>query len=193
MLLHFDAPTGKTDQSMQFARSTFMPEMYQITMNGFWHMDQMEFEVRSCNPVPCVRSNSMQNAIEYLTHPSLIPTYCEDVLEILVRNSKDDHYLALAYYYTVQPALTNKSATECLFTAIAGSSVTEAFHFSRAQAPNTHRHTFEMLISLVIHNSPAETIADRSVELVNLPMSEEEEAWFGGEADQATLRLLART
>jgi hypothetical protein len=84
----------------------------------------------------------------------------------------------LAYYHTVQPALTNKSSTECLFVAIAGVSVTEAFHFSRAQAPNTHRHTFEMLISLAIHTSPAETIADRSVELVNLPMSAEEEEWF---------------
>jgi hypothetical protein len=120
----------------------------------------------------------MQDAIECLTHPSLIPTYCEDILEILVRNSKDDHNLALAYYYTLQPALTNKSAIECLFQAMARSSVTEAFYFSRAQAPNTHRHTFELLISLVIHNSPAETIADRSVQLVNLPMSMEEEEWF---------------
>jgi hypothetical protein len=58
------------------------------------------------------------------------------------------------------------------------SSVTEAFHFSRAQVPNTHRHTFQMLISLVIHNSPADTIADRSIELVNLPMNTEEEEWF---------------
>jgi hypothetical protein len=56
--------------------------------------------------------------------------------------------------------------------------VTEAFYFSRTKAPYTHRHTFEMLIALVIHNSPVETIADRSVELVNLPMSVEEEEWF---------------
>jgi hypothetical protein len=37
---------------------------------------------------------------------------------------------------------------------------------------------FEMLISLVLNNSSPETIADRSVELVNLPMTAEEEAWF---------------
>jgi hypothetical protein len=37
---------------------------------------------------------------------------------------------------------------------------------------------FEMLISLVLHNSPQALMADRSVELVNLPMSEEEESWF---------------
>ena len=37
---------------------------------------------------------------------------------------------------------------------------------------------FEMLISLVLNNSPSSTIADRSVELVNLPFTREEEGWF---------------
>jgi len=37
---------------------------------------------------------------------------------------------------------------------------------------------FEMLISLVLNNSPKDTIADRSVELVNLPFDLEEERWF---------------
>ena len=35
-----------------------------------------------------------------------------------------------------------------------------------------------MLISLVLNNSPQATIADRSVELVNLPLTAEEEGWF---------------
>jgi len=37
---------------------------------------------------------------------------------------------------------------------------------------------FEMLISLVLSNSPKDTIADRSVELVNLPFNKEETEWF---------------
>ena len=37
---------------------------------------------------------------------------------------------------------------------------------------------FQMLISLVLNNSSKETIADRSVELLNLPFTGEEEAWF---------------
>lgn len=37
---------------------------------------------------------------------------------------------------------------------------------------------FEMLISLVLHNSPADTVADRCVELVNLPLSKEEDSWL---------------
>ena len=37
---------------------------------------------------------------------------------------------------------------------------------------------FEMLISLVLKNSPKDAIADRSVELINLPFTAEEEQWF---------------
>jgi hypothetical protein len=37
---------------------------------------------------------------------------------------------------------------------------------------------FEMLISLVLNNSSHDTVADRSMELVNLPFTAEEEGWF---------------
>ena len=37
---------------------------------------------------------------------------------------------------------------------------------------------FEMLVSVVLNNSPAATIGDRSLELVNLPLSSEEDAWL---------------
>jgi hypothetical protein len=37
---------------------------------------------------------------------------------------------------------------------------------------------FGMLVSLVLNNSSNKTVADRSVELVNLPFTQEEEEWF---------------
>lgn len=96
-----------------------------------------------------------------------------------MRHSKgNDMSLPLAYYHTVQPTLTNSSALEALFTAIARTSVTEAFYFSRGQPEYAQRHMFEMLISLVLNNSPKDTVADRSVELINLPFNQEEEGWF---------------
>lgn len=54
----------------------------------------------------------------------------------------------------------------------------EAFYFCRGQQEYAQRHMFEMLISLVLNNSPSNTIADQSVELVNLPFTPEEEGWF---------------
>jgi hypothetical protein len=86
--------------------------------------------------------------------------------------------LPLAYYHTVQPTLTSSSALESLFTAIAKTSVTEAFYFSRGQSEYARRHMFEMLIALVLNNSSRDTAAERSVELVNLPLTPEEEGWF---------------
>lgn len=109
----------------------------------------------------------------------MIPTFPDDILEVLVRHAKnDDLTLPLAYYHTVQPALTSTQALESLYSAIARTSVTEAFYFCRGQQEYAQRHMFEMLISLVLNNSSKDTAADRSMELVNLPFTAEEEGWF---------------
>jgi hypothetical protein len=118
-------------------------------------------------------------ALQYLTHPSLIPTFPDEVLEVLVRHAKNnDLSLPLAYYHTVQPTLTSAQAIESLFSAMARTSVTEAFYFARGQPEYGQRHMFEMLIALVLNNSSKDTISDRSVELVNLPLNPKEEEWF---------------
>lgn len=124
-------------------------------------------------------TDNPQVALQYLTHPSLIPTFPDEILEVLVRHAKNnDLSLPLAYYHTVQPTLTNQQAIEGLFSAMARTSVTEAFYFSRGQPGYGRRHMFEMLIALVLKNSPKDTIADRSIELVNLPLTQEEDQWF---------------
>lgn len=162
ILLDFDYPTGRREYSMTFESRSFLPQKYQIYMKGLWHMDRGEFE----------------DALQYLTHPSIIPTFPDDILETLVKISNNDLTLSLAYYHTVQPTLTGLRAIECLFSALGRTSVTEAFYFSRGQTETTQRHMFEMLISLVLNNSPKETMADRCVELINLPLTKQEEEWF---------------
>jgi len=131
-------------------------------MIGLWHMDRQNFE----------------EAVQYLTHPSLIPTFADEILELLVRTSNKDLSLPLAYYHTVQPTLIGQQAIECLFSAIARTSVLEAFYFSRGQPAYTRQHMFEMLVALVLNNSRSDTIAGRSVELVNLPLTPEEDYWL---------------
>ncbi|CZS97933.1 uncharacterized protein RAG0_06813 [Rhynchosporium agropyri] len=160
LLLTFDFPTGKRDYSLALEQSTFFPQKYQIFMKGLWHMDRKEFEA----------------AVQYLTHPSLIPTFADEILEVLVRKSKDDLTLALAYYHTAQPTLTSRSAIECFFSAIARTSVTDAFYFTRSQPQHSQQHMFEMLVSVVLNKSPKDLVADRSLELVSLPLSLEENA-----------------
>jgi hypothetical protein len=146
-------------------------------MKGLWHLDRQEFEVSPLSMTNDI-ANIPQLALQYLTHPSLIPTFADEILEVLVRHSNQNLTLALAYYHTVQPTLASRSAIECLFSAMARTSVTEAFYFCRGQPEYTQRHMFQMLIALVLNNSSLETVADRSVELVNLPFTSEEETWF---------------
>ncbi|CAG8958531.1 hypothetical protein HYFRA_00009846 [Hymenoscyphus fraxineus] len=170
ILLHFDASTGGRVISTAFEESAFLPKKYQITMKGLLHFDQREFK----------------EALEYLTHPSITPEYTEHTLENLVKygvecsrtDGREDFTLALTYYHSLQPVLKTLSAVEHLFSAIARTSVTEAFYFCRGQPEHTQRHSFEMLISVVLQNSTPETIADRGIELINLPFSKEEESWF---------------
>ncbi|KAE8445586.1 hypothetical protein EG329_013219 [Mollisiaceae sp. DMI_Dod_QoI] len=162
LLLEFDYPTGQRVHSTELEQRAFLPAKYQIYMKGLWHLDRREFEL----------------ALQYLTHPSLIPTFADEILEVLVRQCGRDLSLALAYYHTVQPALTSRQAIECLFSAIGRTSVTEAFYFCRGQPEYAQRHMFEMLVALVLNNSSSDTIAERSVELVNLPFTQEEEEWF---------------
>ncbi|KUJ14641.1 uncharacterized protein LY89DRAFT_783738 [Mollisia scopiformis] len=162
ILLEFDYPTGQRNFSAALEQNAFLPAKYQIYMKGLWHLDRKEFEL----------------ALQYLTHPSLVPTFADEVLEVLVRSSSKDLSLALAYYHIVQPALASRQAIECLFSALGRTSVTEAFYFCRGQPEYAQRHMFEMLVALVLNNSSSDTIAQRSIELVNLPFTKEEEDWF---------------
>lgn len=118
--------------------------------------------------------------MQYLTHPSLVPTFEDDILEALLRFSDpDDLSLPLAYYHTVQPTLKTPKAVDSLFQAMASVSTTQAFYFARAQPENIHKQLFEMLISEVFQDyQKPEQMGDRSVELVNLPFASDEELWF---------------
>lgn len=118
--------------------------------------------------------------MQYLTHPSLVPTLEDDILAKLVTfTNAEDLSLPLAYYHTVQPSLKTPKAIKNLFVAIVTSSVTQAFYFSRSQPENLHKQLFETLIAEVFEGyQDPEKIGERSVELVNLPFTVEEEEWF---------------
>lgn len=86
--------------------------------------------------------------------------------------------LALAYYYTVQPALLDSYTLDLLFTAIAKTSVTEAFFFLRGQSEEDGQRMFESLLRIVLHEPLGERAAARGIELINLPFTQEDEKFF---------------
>ncbi|KAI9743245.1 MAG: hypothetical protein M1818_003091 [Claussenomyces sp. TS43310] len=163
LLLDSDVKTRRHEHSERFQEISSLPGPHQILMRGLWHMDKLEFEV----------------ALQYLTHPSLIPTFHEEILTAFVRHAKhDDFTLALSYYYTVQPTITTPEALGSLFSAIMRTSVGEAFFFQRGQSDSTRKQLFEMLVSFVMQTPAGEKAAARAAELVNLPFASEEELWF---------------
>ncbi|KAI8627171.1 nuclear pore complex assembly-domain-containing protein [Xylariaceae sp. FL1651] len=146
-----------------FASRAGIPDRYQIFMKGLWLMDSQTFEL----------------ALEHLTHPSLISDFADDIITVLVRHAKDgDYTLPLAYYHTVQPSVQSSTALQLLFDAMAQSSVTEAFEFSRSHADYMRRQLFQRLVLVVLDSGRNDLTAERAFELTSLPFDAEEEQWF---------------
>ncbi|CAM1508962.1 Fc.00g027010.m01.CDS01 [Cosmosporella sp. VM-42] len=162
ILLDFDLAMGKP-VSETFVDVSGMPKKYQIFMKGLWYMDRQEFP----------------QALEYITHPSLIPDFADDIITILVRRASDNDYsLALSYFHAVQPILKTSAALELLFDAIAGTNVTEALFYSRTHPLHTRELLFQRLIASVLAGERGEDFSSRASELAFLPLESTEEAWF---------------
>ena len=117
--------------------------------------------------------------MEYLTEPALIPTFPEEILYTLCRHApENDTSLPLAYFHTVSPCIVSSKVLEAFFFILCRSSITEAFFFSREQGEFIHHNLFEKLVNFVLVNSTGTIRARRSVELINLPFDDVENAWF---------------
>ncbi|KAL9002901.1 MAG: hypothetical protein Q9188_004192 [Gyalolechia gomerana] len=158
-----DIPDKDAHPALNFANAVFLSERYRIFMDGIWLLDRAKFA----------------KALDYLTDPVLIPTFPEEILYTLcTHRDQHDPNLPLAYYFTVSPAITSPKILEIFFSTLATTNVTETFFFARRQGETNHRKLFEILIGSVLDGLEGEDRARRSVELIHLPFSKEEEIWF---------------
>ena len=146
-------------------------------------MDRLEFEVNMSLAPPASneanRPCCSQNALDFLTEPTLIPTYPEEILYALCRHTpENDSTLPLAYYYTVSPPLTSNKVLEKFFLILCRTSVTEAFFFARSRGETAHQSLFEKLITFALADTTGPLRGARSTELISLPFDKVEEAWF---------------
>ncbi|KKY39839.1 hypothetical protein UCDDA912_g00154 [Diaporthe ampelina] len=165
MLLDFNEHLGlksRINFAEVFASRFGLPKKYEIFMRGLWHLDRQQFS----------------HALQDLAHPSLTPEFADDIITAFVKNAEDSDYsLALAYYHAVQPVLRRPESLSLLFGALARTSLTEAFYFSRAHPEQTRQLLFEQLIASVLDGS-GHDVATRASELVSLPLDSAEELWF---------------
>jgi hypothetical protein len=167
LLLDIDDLTGADNNSKAeaFASRSGLSSKYQILMRGLWYMDRHAFAL----------------ALEYLTHPSLLPEFADDIVVALVRRvaSKDrDYTLPLAYWHTVQPVLKTPAAVEMLFDALAHAEPHEALRFSRAKPDATREQLFRRLVVTVLSGAGTDEVAEHASELASLPLDPIEERWF---------------
>jgi hypothetical protein len=170
-----------------FLSKTYLPEKYQRLVSGLWEMDRCHFD----------------KALDYLTDPSLLPpTFADDILLVLLTHPKSDHARAMAYYLTVHPPLVDQRALEAYFTLLVSTSIHEAYDFARQNSQ--HQKLFEMLVIQVHKAVPSDSRAQHALQLLGLPLSDEEEQWFEqcltegaaaqlpGAKDSLLMRRLAR-
>ncbi|KAH1730909.1 hypothetical protein KXX25_006780 [Aspergillus fumigatus] len=164
-----------SDAASQFARRCHLPEKYRLFIEGLWNLDRLE----------------LRRAIEYLTEPSIIPTFPDEILYVLTlpQLPKHDDNLAMAYYLTVTPPLASKKVQKAFFEILCRSSITEAFYFTRKRDESLRRAYLEQLIEFVLKTSPGQMRSQRAMELISLPLDNTEEEWF----EEALLRGCAKT
>lgn len=125
--------------------------------------------------------------MDFLTQPSLIPTFAEEILHALLLNiengnkdNTEDLHLPLSYYQSVSPGITSPEIRDAYFKYLARLSVTEAYSFARSQQPHNIRvHLLELLATSVLSSNNTSNGSDdraaRGLEFVDLPFDEEEE------------------
>jgi Nuclear pore complex assembly len=129
-------------------------------VSGLWELDHCQFS----------------RALEHLTDPSLTPTYADDILLILLQHPKCDKSLAMAYYITVRPPLRSEQVLDNFFALVVKTNVIEAYNFAK-QNPS-HRRLLEKLVVSIHEEEASEARAERALQLIGLPFTAEEEAWF---------------
>ncbi|KAE8362785.1 hypothetical protein BDV27DRAFT_146659 [Aspergillus caelatus] len=152
------------DYASQFSRRFHLPEKYRFFIEGLWNLDRLEF----------------RRAIEYLTEPSIIPTFPDEILYVLTlpQLPKHDDSLVMAYYLTVSPPLASAKVQKAFFRTLCRSSITEAFYFTRNYDDLLRRNYFTQLIEFVHSTEAGETRSKRAMELIGLPFDDQEEEWF---------------
>jgi hypothetical protein len=155
-----------------FLQKTYLPEKYQILVTGLWELDHIQFS----------------RSLEYLTDPTLLPpTFADDILSVLLRHPKCDQSQAMAYYLTVRPPLQDESTLNAYFDLLSQTNVTAAYNF--ALGHSQHEALFESLVSSIQSRPPGETRAAAAIQLLGLPLTDEETLWLEDLALDGTAKL----
>ncbi|KAF2122442.1 nuclear pore complex assembly-domain-containing protein [Lophiotrema nucula] len=165
----------QTDVATAFAQNVHLEKRFWTFIEGLWALDHLQFET----------------AVGNLTHPSIIPTFPDEIMEALLdqRNipmgaTYAEYILPMAYYNCAKPPLAHERAKIAFVRYMADRSVTDTFYWIRGRPEHEHKQLLEILVeetleqhSVTRNINQKYTREERAMELVNLPFDDEEEQW----------------
>ncbi|KAF2001045.1 hypothetical protein P154DRAFT_522037 [Amniculicola lignicola CBS 123094] len=165
-----------TEIATKFAHDVHLDSKFWTFIEGLWALDHLQFET----------------AVQNLTHPSIIPTFPDEIMIALLNHrnlpngtTNQEYILPMAYYNCAKPPLANKEAMTEFVKYMSDRSVTETFYWIRGRAQHEQPLLFEILVSTTFQRvgpndrtNEAYKREDRAVELVSLPWNEDEETWL---------------
>ncbi|CBX98024.1 hypothetical protein LEMA_P094330.1 [Plenodomus lingam JN3] len=172
---------SEVELSDAFARDVHLEKRFWTFIEGLWALDRMDFAI----------------AVGHLTHPSIIPTFPDDIMHTLlkgrdrlnsvgVQKRKEDEVLPLAYYNCVKPPLDDEKVRVDFAKYLAGRNVTETYWWIHTRPEYEHKALLEILVEQTLEkgawsSSPVDdgySRSDKAVELVSLPLSDGEDEFI---------------
>lgn len=169
---------GPTELATGFARDIHLEKRFWTFIEGLWALDHLEF----------------RTAVEHLTHPSIIPTFPDEIMLTLlkgrdklgsvgVQKGTEDDILPLAYYNCVKPPLDDQKVRDEFAKYLSARNVTEAYYWIRDRPEYEHKPLLEILMEQTLERSAwsssgendSYTRQEKAMEFVSLPFTEDEE------------------
>jgi hypothetical protein len=156
-----------------FAKEVHLEKRFWTFVQGLWFLDNLQ----------------CQAAVENLTHPSIIPTFPDEIMLVLLQQSVAAwdspvmSILPLAYYNCANPPLTGKEVKTEFVKYMGNRNVTETLFWIRGRPANEQRQLLEVLVAEILETNPRTkddelyTREEKATEFVSLSLSEEEEKW----------------
>jgi len=168
-----------TELASAFARDVHLEKRFWTFIEGLWALDNLEF----------------RTAVEHLTHPSIIPTFPDEIIYTLLRGqdklngsglekSPADEILPLAYYNCVKPPLENTKTRNEFAKYMSARNVSETYFWIHTRPEYEQKPLLEILMEQTLERGGWSSDdegpyvrEERAMEFVGLPLSEEEEAF----------------
>jgi hypothetical protein len=163
-----------TELADDFAQAASLENRFWTFVEGLWALDHLQCET----------------AVGHLTHPSIIPTFPDEILLVLLNcvpttSERNGEILPLAYYNCANPPLASEEVKTEFVKYMARRNVTETFFWIRDRPEYEQKQLLGTFIKEILQGSLLEgekegalSREEKAAELVGLPFTDEEESWM---------------